>query len=103
MEKPVRNDGVAVGVEVRGEAVWCWGHPLEGNPMKPAKNGTQKSRKSTNATGKKSKGFTDEERAAMRERLQELKAEARRGRRADKGDGEKAVLATIAALPQPDR
>jgi uncharacterized protein YdhG (YjbR/CyaY superfamily) len=63
--------------------------------MKPAKKDTQKSRKSTTATGKKPKGFTDEERAAMRERLQEL--------RADKADGESAVLAKIAALPQPDR
>ena len=71
--------------------------------MKSAKNGTQKSPRSTTATGKKSSGFTDEERAAMRERLQELKAESRRGRRADKADGESAVLAAIAALPQPDR
>jgi uncharacterized protein YdhG (YjbR/CyaY superfamily) len=69
--------------------------------MKPAKKGT--SPKSTPATGKKPKGFTDEERDAMRERLQELKAEARRGGRADKADGESTVLAKIAALPQPDR
>jgi uncharacterized protein YdhG (YjbR/CyaY superfamily) len=60
--------------------------------MKPAKKGTQKSPKSTTATGKKPKGFTDEERVAMRERLQELKT-----------DGESAVLAKIAVLPQPDR
>src|SRR6266850_1039057 len=71
--------------------------------MKPAKKGTQKSPESTTATGKKPKGFTDEERVAMRERLQELKADTRRGRRADKADGEGAVLAKIAALPQPDR
>ena len=71
--------------------------------MEPAKKRTQKSHKSTTATEKKPKGFTDEERAAMRERLQELKADARRGRRADKADGENAVLAKIAALPQPDR
>jgi uncharacterized protein YdhG (YjbR/CyaY superfamily) len=71
--------------------------------MKPAKKGTQKSTKSTTATGRKPEGFTDEERVAMRERLQELKADARRGRRADKADGESAVLAKIAALPQPDR
>jgi uncharacterized protein YdhG (YjbR/CyaY superfamily) len=71
--------------------------------MKPAKKGTQKSPDSTTATGKKSKGFTDEERVAMRERLQELNADARRGQRADKADGESAVLAKIAALPQPDR
>jgi uncharacterized protein YdhG (YjbR/CyaY superfamily) len=71
--------------------------------MKPATKGTQKSTKSTTATGKAPKGFTDEERVAMRERLQEMKSDARRGRRADKVDGESAVLAKIAALPQPDR
>jgi uncharacterized protein YdhG (YjbR/CyaY superfamily) len=71
--------------------------------MKPANKGTQKSPKSTSATGKKPKGFTDEERIAMRERLQELKADARRGRREDKVDGEGAALAKLAALPQPDR
>src|SRR5580698_4226834 len=52
---------------------------------------------------KKPKGFTDEERAAMRERIRELKADTPRGRGADKADGETAVLAKIAALPQPDR
>ena len=71
--------------------------------MKPAEKGTQKFPKSTSATGKKPKGFTDEERIAMRERLQELKADARRGRREDKVDGEGAALAKLAALPQPDR
>jgi len=71
--------------------------------MKPAKMGSQKSPKSTAATGKKPAGFTDEERAAMRERLQEVKAEARRGSGAGRADGENAVLAKIAALPQPDR
>jgi len=71
--------------------------------MKPAKNSTQKSPKSATATGKKSKGFTDEERAAMREYLQERNADSRGGRRADKADEESAVLAKIAALPQPDR
>ena len=71
--------------------------------MKPAKKGTQKSPKSAGATAKKSKGFTDEERAAMREHLQELKAAARGGQGADQADGESAVLAKIAALPQPDR
>jgi uncharacterized protein YdhG (YjbR/CyaY superfamily) len=70
---------------------------------KPAKKATQKSANSTTASGKKSKGFTDEERAAMKERAQELKAAARRGPRADKADGEKAVLAKIAEMPEPDR
>jgi uncharacterized protein YdhG (YjbR/CyaY superfamily) len=68
-----------------------------------AKKVTQKSAKRTTASGKKSKGFTDEERAAMKERAQELKAEARRGPRADKADGESALLAKIAEMPEPDR
>jgi len=71
--------------------------------MKPAKKGSQKSPKSTTATGKKTTGLTDEERAAMRERLQEVNAEARRGSRPGRADGESAALAKIAALPQPDR
>jgi len=56
-------------------------------------------RKSTKSTtiGKKSKGFTDEERAAMKERAQELKAEG------EKADGERALLAKIAEMPEPDR
>jgi uncharacterized protein YdhG (YjbR/CyaY superfamily) len=62
-----------------------------------AKRATQKSAKSTTASGKKAKGFTDEERAAMKERAQELKAEAR------KADGEKALLEKIAEMPEPDR
>jgi hypothetical protein len=70
---------------------------------KPAKKGTQKSAKSTTAIGKTFKGFTDEERVAMKERVQELKAAARRGPRADKADGESAVLAKIAEMPKPDR
>jgi uncharacterized protein YdhG (YjbR/CyaY superfamily) len=64
---------------------------------KPARKATQKSGKSTTATNKKSKGFTDEERAAMRERAQELKAEAR------KADGESDLLAKIAEMPASDR
>src|SRR5437588_8429275 len=68
---------------------------------KPAKKATQQSAKRT--TGRASKGFTDEERAAMRERAQELKAAARRGSRAGKADGESDVLAKIAEMPKPDR
>ena len=49
------------------------------------------------------KGFTDEERDAMRERAQELKAAARRGPRAGKADEEAAVLEKIAAMPEADR
>ena len=64
---------------------------------------TKKSAKATSATEKTSKGFTDEERAAMRERAQELKTEARRGPRAGKADGESDVLAKIAEMQGPDR
>src|SRR5215207_2227505 len=64
---------------------------------KPAKKATQKSAKSTTAVNKRSKGFTAEERAAMKERAQELKAEARRA------DGESDVLAKIAEMPKSDR
>ncbi|MGH8555336.1 MAG: hypothetical protein ACREUD_07205 [Gammaproteobacteria bacterium] len=70
---------------------------------KPAKKGTQKSAKSTTAIGKTFKGFTDEERVAMKERVRELKATARRGPRPGKVDGESAVLAKIAEMPEPDR
>ena len=63
-----------------------------------AKKATQKSAKST-AT-KKSKGFTAEERAAMKERAQELKAEAREQTRRT---GKSAVLAKIAEMPGTDR
>jgi uncharacterized protein YdhG (YjbR/CyaY superfamily) len=49
----------------------------------------------------KSKGFTDDERAAMKERARELKAEARRGK--DRAAGESDVLAKIAEMPVPDR
>ena len=52
---------------------------------------------------RKAQGFTNEERAAMKERAQELKAAARRGPRADKADEETAVLAKIAEMPEPDR
>src|SRR3989441_12838451 len=70
---------------------------------KPAKKDTQRSAKSTTATGKSSKGFTDQERAAMRERARELKAAVRRGPRTGKADGESDVLAKIAEMPEPDR
>jgi uncharacterized protein YdhG (YjbR/CyaY superfamily) len=70
--------------------------------MKPAKKGARNAAP-TAAAAKASSGFTDDERAAMKERLLELKAEARGGGRASKEDGESAVLEKIAALPQPDR
>src|SRR6476659_8516827 len=70
--------------------------------MSPRKD-TQRSAKSTTAIKKKSNGFTDEERAAMKERARELKTAARRGPRAGKADGETDVLAKIAEMPKPDR
>jgi len=66
-----------------------------------AKKGMQKSAKSKTATDKKSKGFTPEERAAMKERAQELKAEERANRK--KADGESDLLAKIAEMKGSDR
>ncbi|MGH2706430.1 MAG: iron chaperone [Actinomycetota bacterium] len=66
-----------------------------------AKKATQKSAKRTTASKQKSKGFTDEERAAMKERAQEQKAEARANKK--KADGESDVLAKIAEMPEPER
>src|SRR5215813_12325764 len=63
--------------------------------MKPAKKGTERSARASAATKKAPKGFTDEERSAMRERADELKAGST--------GGESAVLGKIAELPQPDR
>jgi uncharacterized protein YdhG (YjbR/CyaY superfamily) len=62
-------------------------------------------RKSAERTGRRSSGFTEEERAAMKERVRELRAEARQGPRAKEGkaDGEAEVLAKIAAMPDRDR
>src|SRR6266566_2098127 len=70
----------------------------------PAQEGTMSAKKATQQsakriTSKATKGFTDEERAAMRERAQELKAAARAG----KADEESDVLAKIAEMPEPDR
>jgi hypothetical protein len=70
---------------------------------KPAKTGTQKAARSSSATANASAGFTDEERAAMRERARELKASARSGSSAGKASGESDVLAKIAAMPAQDR
>jgi len=68
--------------------------------------GAQRCQQATRAPARaaeKSQGFTDAERAAIRARAQEQQADARRGRRADKADGESAVLAAIAAMTGPDR
>ncbi len=66
---------------------------------------THASATTTTAIDKNVEGFTPEERAAMKERAQELKAEARRSPRAkkDKADAESDVLAKIAEMQEPDR
>jgi uncharacterized protein YdhG (YjbR/CyaY superfamily) len=68
---------------------------------KPARKDTQRSAKSTTANKEKSKGFTEDERAAMKERARELKKEARASKK--KADGESDVLAKIAEMQEPDR
>ena len=65
---------------------------------KPA---TKKPAKGAAAVDKTSQGWTDQERAAMKERARELKAEARASR--DREAGERDVLAKIAEMPEPDR
>ena len=62
---------------------------------KPAKKSTQKS------TDKRSKGFTAEERAAVRARARELKAEERASK--NRAEGERDLLAAIDAMNEPDR
>jgi hypothetical protein len=78
------------------------GEPAQEKTMS-AKKATQKPAKSTTASGETYKGFTDEERDAMKERAKELKTTAGRGPRAAKADGESDVLAKIAEMPEPDR
>ena len=68
---------------------------------KAAKKATQKPAERTTAVNKESRGFTAEERAAMKERAKELKAEARASK--NKADGEREVLAKIAEMQGPDR
>jgi uncharacterized protein YdhG (YjbR/CyaY superfamily) len=65
-----------------------------------AKKETQKTAMSTSAAEKKSEGFTKEEKAAMKARAKELKAEARADKK--RADGEKDVLEKIAEMSEPD-
>jgi len=66
-----------------------------------ARKDPQRSAKSATAADKPSETWTDEERAAMKERAREMKAEARAGK--DRTAGESAVLEKIAEMPKPDR
>ena len=63
----------------------------------------QKSAGTTAAAGQPSDGWTDEERAAMKEHARELKAASRRRPGSDRADGEREVLAKLAEMPEPDR
>ena len=67
--------------------------------MNPAKSTTRKAaqKSASSTTGKTSRGFSDAEKAAMKERARELKAEA------EKADGESALLAKVAEMPESDR
>jgi uncharacterized protein YdhG (YjbR/CyaY superfamily) len=65
------------------------------NRRKPAMKDTQKSAKSTTATKRRYEAFTDEEKGAMKDRVQELKV--------GEADAESAVLAKIAEMSEPDR
>ena len=64
---------------------------------------TKKSAETTTRTDPSSSALTEEELAALKETVQERKAAARRGKRADKADGERDVLAKIAEMPKTDR
>lgn len=76
--------------------------PGKNASSKPTRAKTpQKAVKSTAGRDRKSAGFTDEERAAVKERARELKAEGRANK--DKADGESAVLVALAAMPASDR
>src|SRR2546421_1826439 len=94
-----RAPDCAVGTAFPGLAGCTDELSQSGTSMSPRKD-TQKSAKNTTSINKKFKGFSAEERVAMKERIQELKASAR-GPRADKADGESAVLAKIDEMPEP--
>jgi uncharacterized protein YdhG (YjbR/CyaY superfamily) len=64
-------------------------------------NSGSRTSKSSTGMGKKPKGFSEEEKAAMKERARELKAEERANK--DRAFGESEVLAAIAAMKEPDR
>ena len=88
-------EGQAAGLRSAHGGASQW---LRGNPRRRPRRSPPRA---PPRAGKKSKGFTDEERAAMKERAKELKAEARANK--NKADGESDVLAKIAEMPEPDR
>jgi uncharacterized protein YdhG (YjbR/CyaY superfamily) len=87
--------------DVRADRPPCSSHVADEEvSMSPSKD-RKAAVRSTAAKGKKSSGFTEAERAAMKERARELKAEARAGR--DRAAGERDVLEKIAEMPESDR
>lgn len=70
--------------------------------MSPKRTGPGTAKRSA-ATKKTADGFTEEERAAMKERARELKAQTRRGPRQVPADGETDLRARIAEMPEADR
>jgi hypothetical protein len=71
--------------------------------MAEIKSAQKDARNSARATVETVNGFTKEEKAAMRERVQELKTAAHRGHNTARADGESEVLAKLASLPESDR
>lgn len=70
--------------------------------MQPEKK-KQMSARSAGASGKSDARLTEDERAAIKEHVEELKSEQRRGQGTKTADGEQEVLAKIAEMPEPDR
>ena len=95
--------------QTRARALRIRGHQHVAAATRPLRAGRRTDERSTMSTptnkstkkDKKSTGFTDDERAAMKARAQELKAEARANK--NRAEGERDVLAAIAAMKEPDR
>src|SRR5262249_46990696 len=81
----------------------AWDRPDQKCREGAAVSDTKKSPRSSTAKSKTYEGFTDEERAAMKDRAKALKGTTRRGSRATEADAEGEVLAKIAEMGEPDR
>src|SRR5689334_7394841 len=77
--------------------------PIDTRTREPHMTDTQKPAKRATPSAKTAGRFSDAERAAMKDRAQELTTAARRGKGADKADGESDLLAKIAEMPERDR
>jgi uncharacterized protein YdhG (YjbR/CyaY superfamily) len=94
-----------IGIERRsaGDAGTLLAPSSTGEASMSEKKATRKTAKSTGVGNKKSKGFSDAERAAMKERAEELQKESRGGSSAKRADGERDVRAKIAEMEDSDR